>query len=171
MAKRRTRRTESATDTDRANLTTKYTRLSAVDIRTILELSESGYKQVDIAQIVGCAQATVSTTLKAFSADAKVITTRLKALTDESIEDWRQAREVAAKRGDHRPARELLEAAYPDLRPQQASTNQGGVTVIVAVPNSQDNPRPSVTMASPITASSITMARTEHTLSQGGGQE
>jgi hypothetical protein len=164
-----------ATDTEAIAPTSRSARLSATDIRAVLELHDGGYKQVEIAQIVGCSQATVSNTLKAFSDDAKQVARQLRTLTDETIEDWREARKIAAKRGDHRPARELLEAAYPDLRPQPAhGNNTGGVTVIVAVPNGQDNPRPLITVSTTTTdhangfGHATTMASSQPALETGG---
>lgn len=139
-----------AIDIQPAPLTSKSERLSISNIRTLLELHDNGARQVDIAAAVGCSQGTVSRILSQFAGTAEQVAKQLRTLTDESIQDWRNARKVAAKRGDHRPARELLEAAYPDLRPQHAAANgAGGVTVIVAVPNSQDNPRPVITVNAP----------------------
>lgn len=130
---------EPEVDSEPQSLTTKYTHLSAGDIRLLLELHDAGKTQVEIAGIIGCAQATVSRTLKAFNADSKAVARQLRAYTDEAIDDWRTAKRVASTRGDHRPAREMLEAAYPELRPTPASsTGGGGVTVIVAVPGSDN---------------------------------
>lgn len=131
-------------DSEPAELTTRSRYLSANDIRLVLELSEQGATQVDIAKVVGCSQSTVSHTLKAFGSTGERVAKQLRALTDETIEDWRTARQIAAKRGDHRPARELLEAAHPELRPQPSNTGGGGgVTVIVAVPGAA-NTRPDI---------------------------
>lgn len=155
------------TDTTAPAPTSKYARLSATDIRVALEMSDGGYTQTEIARVIGCSQSTISETLKAFSADAKSIAKQLRALTDESIEDWREARKIAAQRGDHRPARELLEAAHPDLRPLSAQHHgTGGVTVIVAVPNSHDNPLPVVTVrhTEPTEPLVITPHTTPHTM-------
>jgi hypothetical protein len=132
-------------DSESQELTTKYTHLTAADIRLLLELHDLGKTQVEIAQTIGCGQATVSRTLKSFDGDSKAVARQLRTFTDETIEDWRTARKVAATRGDHRPAREMLEAAHPELRPQPSNTGGGGgVTVIVAVPGSS-NPLPNVT--------------------------
>lgn len=146
--------------------TSRSSYLSASDIRLLLELHDHGKTQVEIAQTLKCSQSTVSRTLKAFDADAKSIARHLRAYTDETVEDWREARKVAAKRGDHRPARELLEAAYPELRPvsNHAGTS-GGVTVIVAVPNG-NNPLPQITVTTPLTLE--TMASSQPALERGG---
>jgi hypothetical protein len=122
----------------------KYARLSTEDIRDILEMHGEGKTQVEIAKVIGCAQSSVQRTLRAFSLDAKSIRALLRVLTYDALEAWVNAMRIAANRGDHRPAKELLEAAYPVLRPQPAHNGGGGgVTVIVAVPGS-DNPLPSI---------------------------
>lgn len=119
-------------------------RLSLAQIRLVLELDGAQKTQAEIADVLGCNQSTVSRTLAAFSEDAKSVARLLRGLSDESIEDWREARKVAAKRGDHRPARELLEAAYPELRPQPASSGGGGFVVFVGTPGNPHNiPPPS----------------------------
>jgi hypothetical protein len=128
-------------DSEPRELTSKYARLSTTDIRVVLEMSAGGYAQTEIAAVVGCAQSTVSDTLKAFKDDGKAVAIRLRALTDEAIEDWRKAKRVAAERGDHRPSKELVEMAHPELRSQGGNGAGGGVTVYVAVPGA-NNPRP-----------------------------
>jgi hypothetical protein len=108
------------------------TRLSTTDIKAILELSTRGYTQVQIAEIVECSQATVSNTLRDFNRSPAVIRMLANGLSEESIDAWRTAMHKAADRGDHRPARELIEMANPELRPQPAnSAGGGGVTVVV----------------------------------------
>jgi DNA-binding CsgD family transcriptional regulator len=141
-------------DTQYPAVTSRSTHLTAADIRLLLELHDLGKTQVEIAQTIGCGQATVSRTLKSFDGDSKAVARQLRTFTDETIEDWRTARQVAAKRGDHRPARELLEAAYPELRPQPAAHgNHGGVTVIVAVPGGGENPKPAIQVGNSSTVS------------------
>jgi hypothetical protein len=137
----------TASDSHALEPTSRSARLSAADIRTVLELHDGGYTQVEIAKVVQCSQATVSNTLRAFSDDSKQVARQMRALTQESIGDWRKARRIAAKRGDHRPARELIEMAYPELKPQSTNAgNYGGVTVIVATPGGS-NPLPDISVA------------------------
>jgi predicted transcriptional regulator len=138
--------TTHAADSEPTGLTTKYTRLSVADIRTVLELHDRGVTQVEIAKVISKSQSAVSNALKAFNADSKAVARQLRALTDEAISDWRRAKRIAAKRGDHRPAKELVEAAHPELRPVTAANggNYAGVTVIVAVPGGAENPLPAI---------------------------
>jgi hypothetical protein len=111
------------------------TRLSTTDIKAILELSTRGYTQVQIAEIVECSQATVSNTLRDFNRSPAVIRMLANGLTEESIDAWRTAMHKAADRGDHRPARELIEMGNPELRPQPAnSAGGGGVTINIGMP-------------------------------------
>jgi predicted transcriptional regulator len=139
--------TDQPTDNQPTELTSRSRYLSAADIRTVLELHDRECTQVEIAAIVGCSQSTVSNTLRAFNADSKAVARQLRTLTDETIEEWRDAKKVAARRGDHRPAKELLEMAYPELRPQQQGHGAGGgVTVIVAVQGGE-NPRPAINLS------------------------
>ena len=122
--------------------TSKYARLSTEDVRVILDMHGEGKTQVEIATVVGCSQSTVHRTLSAFSLDAKSIRALLRGLTYEALDAWVMAMHIAAKRGDHRPAKELLEAAYPEFRPQSAKGAGSGVTVYVADPRNPENPRP-----------------------------
>jgi len=157
-----------ATDTETAVATSRSKRLSAADIRTVLELHDGGYKQTEIAQVVNCSQATVSNTLKQFAGTAESVARQLRGQTDETIADWRKARKVAAERGDHRPARELLEAAYPDLRPQTHAGAQGGLTIIVAIPGNTEQPRPVITVSQ---TPPTTMPSTHPALETGRGSQ
>lgn len=130
------------THTESEALTSRSKHLTAADIRVLLEMKDGGYNQVEIAKVIGCSQGTVSRTLKQFEGTAEQVARQLRGLTDESIASWRKAKTIAAKRGDHRPAKELIEMAYPELRPQPQANNHGGVTVIVAMPGGGETPRP-----------------------------
>lgn len=126
---------EAKTDTPSSRPTSKYHKLSVTDIKAIAQLAAEGYTQTDIAKIVGCSQASVSTTLRDLKTDAEATRILLRPLVEESIEDWRRARSVAADRGDHRPARELIEAAHPHLRPQPTGgAGGGGVVINIGMP-------------------------------------
>jgi hypothetical protein len=128
---------QPVTDTTPSSLTTKYTRLSFADTELILKLHLNGQKQADIAQILGCSQSTVSDTIAKLKHTPEITQALMRSDTLSAITDWKRARKAAAKRGDHRPSREWLEAAYPELRPQAASSaGGGGVTINIGMPGS-----------------------------------
>jgi hypothetical protein len=115
----------------------KYARLSLADTELILKLHLNGQKQTDIAQIVGCSQATVSETIAKLKQTPEIVQALMRSDSLSAITDWKRARKAAAKRGDHRPAREWIEAAHPELRPQQGnSAGGGGVTINIGMPGS-----------------------------------
>jgi hypothetical protein len=118
-----------------APLTSKYAKLSFSDIELLIRMHHDGRTQVEIANVLQCAQSTVSETLAKLKATPDTVRALLKADASGVIANWRRAARVASKRGDHRPAREWLEAAHPELRPQPATSGHGGgVTVIVGTP-------------------------------------
>jgi hypothetical protein len=122
-----------------------YKRLTPAQMHLILQLAAEERQQIDIADIVGVHVSTISRFLKQIGDPHKVVQQVMQGDSLQALTDWKVARRKAAKRGDHRPSREWLEAAYPELRPQQAShAGGGGVTVIVAVPGGDQNPRPAI---------------------------
>ncbi len=126
---------EAESDTSAVDLTSKYAKLSESDKHTIIYLASENVTQQEIAKRIGCAQSAVSYFLQRIGNPAKVVQAVLKSHELAAAEHWATAVEVAAKRGDHRPARELIETANPELRPQTANQgNSGGVTVIVGMP-------------------------------------
>jgi DNA-binding CsgD family transcriptional regulator len=120
------------------SLTSKYHhRLSLADTELILKLHANGQQQTDIAQIIGCSQSTVSETIAKLKQSPEITQALMRSDSLSAITDWKRARKQAAKRGDHRPSREWLEAAYPELRPQQGnSAGGGGVTINIGMPGS-----------------------------------
>lgn len=140
-----------------------YGRLSLEDLGEILRLAAKGKSQREIAALVGCSQPSVSYALKRMADGPDSIRALAKAKATKALAQWETSIEHAAKRGDHRPAREFIELAHSELRPQQTGHGSGGVTVIVAVPNSE-NPRPAIT----ISPTPNTMALSHPALSGGG---
>ena len=115
-------------------------RLTTSQMHLILHLAADNRTQVEIAGIVGVSQSTVSRFLSQVADPYKIVQQLMRGQTLEAMSDWRRARRKASKRGDHRPAREWIELAYPELRPQPTD-HSTGVTVYVAVPGA-NNPRP-----------------------------
>jgi hypothetical protein len=127
--------TPAITDSEAIAPTSRYARLSLADTELILKLHLNGQTQTDIAQVIGCSQATVSSTIAKLKEAPEVTQALMRSDSLSAITDWKRARKAAAKRGDHRPSREWLEAAYPELRPQQGnSAGGGGVTINIGMP-------------------------------------
>lgn len=125
----------SSTELEPAEKTSKYARLSESDMGLILRLKAADYEQKAIAQIIGCAQSTISDFLHRVQAPEQVVQKVLKAGELEAAAHWKLAAATAAMRGDHRPARELIEMANPGLRPQTGNSAGGvGVQVIIGQP-------------------------------------
>jgi hypothetical protein len=105
-------------------------RLSLEDLLEILRLSARGLSQRKIADILKCSQPTVCYALQRMAGSADHIRAVAKAKTLNALTKWERAIDVAADRGDHRPAREFVELAHAELRPQQGSSAGGvGVTI------------------------------------------
>jgi predicted DNA-binding protein (UPF0251 family) len=119
-----------ATDSPSEGLTSKYKRLTLADTELLLRLHDLGKTQPEIAAIMECSQSTVSTTLAKLKQTPAVTQALMKGESLNRLQDWKRASKVAAKRGDHRPAREWIEAAHPELRPTQGNTSGGGGVVI-----------------------------------------
>jgi hypothetical protein len=122
-------------DTAVNSLTSKYAKLTFADIELLIRMHKDGRTQVEIANVLQCSQATVSTTLAKLKQTPEVVQALMKGESTGVLTQWRKATRIAAKRGDHRPAREWIEAAYPELRPQQGnSAGGGGVTINIGMP-------------------------------------
>lgn len=109
--------------------------LSHGDLAEILRLNAKGWTQRQIAQVVGCSQPAICYALQRFKTSQQDVQALLKAQAVPMIGKWTEAADKAAERGDHRPARELIEAAYPEMRPQAAnSAGGGGVVINIGMP-------------------------------------
>ena len=125
----------AATEQPVNNLTSKYTRLKLSDIELILRLQAEGCTQQQIADVVQCSRSTVCETLQRIKDAPNLLQALAKAGSVPMLQRWIRASKAAAKRGDHRPAREFIELAAPELRPQQGnSAGGGGVTITIGMP-------------------------------------
>lgn len=141
-----------------------YSRLSPADMHAILYMAAEGKSQTDIARVVDCAQSTVSDFLRRVSNPSAVVQKVLKAHELKAAKAWDRAIEKAADRGDHRPARELIEMANPDLRPQPANAaGGGGVTINIGMPGSPLQ-LPDISIAPTQAALSPTVSNDSHKL-------
>ena len=124
------------TDTSAADICTvvAYKRLTPAQMHLILALYAEQKPQIDIAALVGVHVSTVSRFLKQIGDPHKVVQQIMQGDSLQALTDWKRARRQAAKRGDHRPAREWLEAAHPEMRPVTAATaGGGGVTINIGI--------------------------------------
>jgi transcriptional regulator with XRE-family HTH domain len=117
------------------NLTSKYTRLKLSDIELILRLQAEGCTHQQIADVVKCSRSTVTENLQRIKDAPNLLQALAKAESVPMLQRWIRASKTAAKRGDHRPAREFIELAAPELRPQQGNSGAGGwVTINIGMP-------------------------------------
>lgn len=125
---------DAETDTLQTVTASKYAHLSETDKHLALVMAADHHTQTEIAHVLGCSQSSVSDFLRRVSNPAKIVQQVLKSHELKAAEHWANAASVAAKRGDHRPARELIEAANPELRPQSGNTQGGGVIINIGMP-------------------------------------
>lgn len=95
-----------------ADLTTKYTRTSLADLELMLQLKAKGKTQAEIAAALNVSQSTVSHALAKVERTPALIQALAKSEAPEMLNRWIRASKVAAKRGDHRPARERAKAVW-----------------------------------------------------------
>jgi hypothetical protein len=117
-------------DSESVALTSRSARLPLRDMELILRLRDAGKQQTEIAQTLAKLKETPAVTQALLKSDS------LNALTD-----WKRSRRAAAKRGDHRPAKEWIEMAHPELRAQPGNTSGlGGVVINIGAPGKSLEP-------------------------------
>jgi len=115
--------------------TSKYARLTLSDIELILRLQAEGCTQQQIADVVKCSRSTVCETLQRIKDTPTLVQALAKSEAVPMLQRWITASKQAAKRGDHRPAREFIELAAPELRPATGNSAGGvGVTIVIGQP-------------------------------------
>ncbi len=116
-------------------LTSRSRWLTFTELELVLRLKAEGRPQNEIAKALSRSESTISEALRRMNATPALVQSLMAGHTYSALQQWKRATKVAAKRGDHRPAREWIEAAHPELRPQQGNNGQpGGVTVIIGMP-------------------------------------
>lgn len=112
----------------------RYKRLSVGMKIRVLELSADGLKPVEIGKILGISHQRVCDII-AQHGDKKASVRRIMdAGREKAASSWVSSIPIAAKKGDHRPARELL-IATGDVSPLDSAGS--GVTVVVNMPGSE----------------------------------
>lgn len=112
--------------------TPTYTRLSRAEEAQILRLSVEGLTQVQIAQQLGRSQSTISHVLADFANTTEIARKHLESRAIQAAEAWTGSMAVASEKGDHKPAKELLQAVGVVQRDGPSQAQQ--VQVVVGMP-------------------------------------
>jgi len=115
---------------------TRYQRIGMEARMRVMELHADGLKATDITKITGIPHQRVCDITSTHGAIKDRVKYVLDAQRVKAAEAWGRAIPKAAKKGDHRPARELL-IATGDVSPSESTGS--GVTVVVNMP--QESPR------------------------------
>lgn len=112
----------------------KYQRIGVEARMRVLELSADNVKNSEISRITGISTQRVSEILNLHGDLKGRVRQVLDAQRVKAAEAWGRAIPKAARKGDHRPARELL-IATGDVTPLDATGS--GVTVVVNMPGAE----------------------------------
>lgn len=111
-----------------------YTRLSRAEEAQILRLSVEGLTQVQIASQLGRSQSTISHVLADFANTTEIARKHLESRAIQAAEAWTGSLTAAAEKGDHKPAKELLQAVGVVQKDGPSQAQQ--VQVVVGMPGS-----------------------------------
>lgn len=106
-------------------------RLTIEQQQHALALSKDGVSAVRISEQIGCHRSAIDYTLKKFADTRQTAQNYLHAKALDAIEHWEHAAQIAAKKGNHIPAKEFAEAALPELRPAVGNGNSAQVVVLL----------------------------------------
>lgn len=112
----------------------RYKRLSVGMKIRVLELSADGLKPVEIGKILGISHQRVCDIVAEHGDKRASVRRILDNSREKAATWWDKSIPIAAKKGDHRPARELL-IATGDVTPSESTGS--GVTVVVNMPGSE----------------------------------
>lgn len=112
----------------------KYQRISVGMKLRVMELDADGLTPTQIAKTLGISHQRVCDITAQHGGIKQRVQQVLNAQRVKAAEAWGRAIPKAAKKGDHRPARELL-IATGDVTPLESTGS--GVSVIVNMPGSQ----------------------------------
>jgi transcriptional regulator with XRE-family HTH domain len=118
----------------------KYKRLTLAQEAQIVRLAAEGLLQTQIAEAIGCSQSAVSRVLSEFTSTIAAARTLLEASALQASKDWVSSLKPAAEKGDHKPAKELLQAVGVVQR--DGPTGNNAVQVIVGAPGNAAMPDP-----------------------------
>jgi hypothetical protein len=123
-------------------------------INAVLACAVAGQGQIAIGQALGISQSTVSRILSSYRPTLELSRKRLEAGALQAAEDWIEASANGAKQGNHKPAKELLQAVGV-VQQDASSINQ--TLVVVADGDTPIGPAP--TFASEASALTVDMHR------------
>jgi len=112
----------------------RYQRIGMALRTKVLALHADGVKNAEIARITGISTQRVSEITNSLGDLKAQVAQVLSSQRLKAAEAWGRAIPKAAKKGDHRPARELL-IATGDVTPLDSTGS--GVTVVVNMPGSE----------------------------------
>jgi hypothetical protein len=101
---------------------------------TLRDLIRDGYTVADAGRELGISRSTAFQRLKLIQEDVdRGIANLLVAKGLDFAEDWIKASEKAAEKGDHRPAKDLLQTIKA-VEPIGDSGARAGVTIVIGTP-------------------------------------
>lgn len=98
---------------------------------SFFEALENGDSITTAAKQAGISKTTALALMKRYEAKLDAARNILAAKAPEVAEQWIASTKVAAKRGDHRPAKELLQAVGAI---QSEHSVGGGITIVIGTP-------------------------------------
>ncbi len=127
-------------------------RLTFHERALVVSLRKLDHTHEDIAAQLGISTKSVSRVLQCYGTDLKQTTQELMQTGIlESLDDWQRARKVAAKKGDHRPAKDWAIAAGAIDDTNNTTLNVGFQVVVAPSPGTPNYPTLDVTPTQALT--------------------
>jgi hypothetical protein len=117
-----------------------YRRLTLAQEAQIVRLAAEDLNQTQIAEVIGCSQSAISRVLSEFTNTTAAARKLLEASALQASRDWVSSLGPAAEKGDHKPARELLQAV--GVVQKDGPTQAHQVQVVVGMPGQTALPDP-----------------------------
>ena len=130
---------EQVSDFDNSKLERGQTRkLGPGEVQQVIRLLADGVSQTEIAKIVGVTQSNISYLKSRYEPTVDAARALIHARAGKVAREWLRAVPVAARKGDHRPARDWLTAAGV-VAPEQTSSSPITINVGVGVQVTTDD--------------------------------
>jgi hypothetical protein len=129
---------EKIVDFTRQNEETSKERLSGIPVKeeqalAFFDALEDGASIEEASKIAGFHRMTGYRVIERYQAKLAGIEKLLAVRAYKAAEDWVQASAVAASKGDHRPAKDLLQTIKA-VEPISGDHPSGGVTIVIGTP-------------------------------------